>query len=1473
MKKMWVLVAAASWGLGAGALQAGTLTATITGVPALVPVSPLAPTPATTVQPSLTLTHSGMVGAPDFTMVSVAVAYSASELTYLSSPTAGWSCSPSSGVVDCSGPDLPVNDSTVLQLVFEVRGGQGTSATQMVATPFGMDGGTPVFVDGTAAFSVTDRTDLLLQTPAPVSVAAGGTTSVEISVSRNAADPAHPANLWTNLRVGLNLPAGLRYLGAAAPGWFCPAASVTPGGTFQCVRTGNQTGVPPETLSVQVEGVTPGVQSLAAQLQHDSADFNTSNNVTTASVTVGALPANVSVSASAPATVVNGAVYAATVTTSNAGPGPASAVQTDVQFGAGLQVVSAPAGCVLQSGTLYRCTTASLAPSASSAQSFSLRHTAAAAPAVSSTASVTAAEIDPDPSNNNTSFATSFDPAADLQLSLSDTPDPVDPGAEFLVQAAVRNVGPDAAGSVTLLIPAPSGGTFAGIAVPNGPGIAMTCALQGPNVQCTTSLLAVGQTALAAVRILAPQSGSVITTASVASLTAEVNPTNNSSSETTLVRPPVTLQLSKTASASLVTVGEGFAYTLRVDNQGSSAATGLVLLDPLPQGLDLVEVQPGPFTCSREGLSLDCRLSSLAAGGAAEVVVSVRAPQAVGTLTNTASVSATQTLTTQSATAVVTVSAVAGRADVGLSKRDTVDPVRLGAEFAYVLEVRNLGTTPVAGLTVTDPLPAGVVLLSVLADGWSCSGAAVVVCNQTGSLNAGASAAIQLTVRAPTVAGSLTNTATVSTVAGETDVANNVASESTTIRDEGGEGALVDLALSGTLTPATVNPGGALDLGLQARNLDSSVAAREVDLCVQTQGNATLQTLSAPGISCALTAGGTQAVCRIGTLNPAQALSFAGALRVAAGAAVGSAVGIDAQLGCGRTDPRPEDNSLQLRASVVSVPVDAPADVVGLMSNTVDPVALGTTTQFRIEARNDGPGVASGLQARVSLPAAFRYERFTGAGWTCNGGASGVLECQRAGSLAASSNSVILIDVTAIGLPGQYTTPLVLTSTSVDPQPGNNQATLITRIGASTDANTIAEQFAPSAALDPIAADAAPVVADICANPIAELAGQCNTLIAAAAAGDRGAVVEGLRALFPEEVIAQSVSLQQAANTQFGNVDARLNELRNGAGGFSVSGLALGLGQRQLPLSVFKGVFSNEDDPEVGGSGDLISPWGGFISGTLARGEQDTGDGSRRVVSDFQSYGLTAGVDYRRSARWVIGAALGYADFDSDVTDQGQLSTKGYTLTGYTSWYPRDRVYLDARLSWSMLEMDMTRRIRFGSGAGLVDRTAEGSTDSNQLALAMASGYHISRGTWTITPNASLRYVRSDVDGFTETGAGANNAIYAGQDIDSLQLTAGVQINKVFSLANGVITPQFDFSFTREMRHDDLVIEARLVGAAADQIFRVRTDDPDQTFGNVGIGFVYVGPNGRQAYVSYRELLGADGLERGTLTIGGRFEF
>ena len=238
----------------------------------------------------------------------------------------------------------------------------------------------------------------------------------------------------------------------------------------------------------------------------------------------------------------------------------------------------------------------------------------------------------------------------------------------------------------------------------------------------------------------------------------------------------------------------------------------------------------------------------------------------------------------------------------------------------------------------------------------------------------------------------------------------------------------------------------------------------------------------------------------------------------------------------------------------------------------------------------------------------------------------------------------------------------------------------------------------------------------------------------------------------------------------------------------------------------------------------------------------------------------------------MVGAALGYAKFTSDVNTGSELDAKSLLLTGYGSYYVNDRFYVDTRLTYGNVKLDQSRSIRFQIGGMQVDELARGDADSTQLTLATSMGYHLNYGAWTVTPNLGLRYIRNDVDAFTETGAGAYNVSYRDQSFKTTQATLGLQIGRAVSLDTGVLMPQFDFSLISE-NSDDPRAQASLANGSSSQLFRLDQQGSDSSYGSAGLGFVYLMANGRQAYISYRHTFGNDDFDRGSLNLGGRFEF
>jgi uncharacterized repeat protein (TIGR01451 family) len=120
------------------------------------------------------------------------------------------------------------------------------------------------------------------------------------------------------------------------------------------------------------------------------------------------------------------------------------------------------------------------------------------------------------------------------------------------------------------------------------------------------------------------------------------------------------------------------------------------------------------------------------------------------------------------------------QADVALAKSDSQDPVGAGHLLVYTLHVTNLGPGAAPAVTVTDPLPRGLGFVSAAPD--VCSAAAGTVTCALGSLAAGASASVDVTVAVgPGVRGTVTNAASVTGGAPDPVAANDADSEDTLV--------------------------------------------------------------------------------------------------------------------------------------------------------------------------------------------------------------------------------------------------------------------------------------------------------------------------------------------------------------------------------------------------------------------------------------------------------------------------------------------------------------------------------------------------------------------------------------------------------------------------------------------------------------------------------------------------------------------
>jgi uncharacterized repeat protein (TIGR01451 family) len=144
--------------------------------------------------------------------------------------------------------------------------------------------------------------------------------------------------------------------------------------------------------------------------------------------------------------------------------------------------------------------------------------------------------------------------------------------------------------------------------------------------------------------VTAPVSaGTISNTVTVTSTTTDPNPADNQDIERTTVIPSgvaeADLSIAKLDDPDPVSAGAILTYTLSITNYGPNPATAVVVTDTLPAEVTYGGASGLGWHCVHAGGVVTCTRTSLDAGVAASIGVTVTAPASRGTITNTATIS------------------------------------------------------------------------------------------------------------------------------------------------------------------------------------------------------------------------------------------------------------------------------------------------------------------------------------------------------------------------------------------------------------------------------------------------------------------------------------------------------------------------------------------------------------------------------------------------------------------------------------------------------------------------------------------------------------------------------------------------------------------------------------------------------------------------------------------------------------------
>ena len=294
----------------------------------------------------------------------------------------------------------------------------------------------------------------------------------------------------------------------------------------------------------------------------------------------------------------------------------------------------------------------------------------------------------------NTSENTTVSTAAtQLQITKTDSVDPIAPGATLVYSVRVENTGAQAATNVvvTETFPAlftPSEAKLNGVAVMIGPGSTFALDTVAPGAASAKTLIITGTVGAAAL------DGNVLTNSVTA--TAD-NAGDATTSETTIVTAP-TLTVTNTDNTDPVPPGGALTYTVTITNTGTATATNVVLTETYPMLFTFGSATPAPTT----GDNIFA-LGALAGGTSTVVTINgtVDASAADTTvLTNAVTASADN-----AASAMTNETTTVAAGGLAVTKSDNVNSVAPGGPLEYTVVITNTGTGAATNLVLTEAYP------------------------------------------------------------------------------------------------------------------------------------------------------------------------------------------------------------------------------------------------------------------------------------------------------------------------------------------------------------------------------------------------------------------------------------------------------------------------------------------------------------------------------------------------------------------------------------------------------------------------------------------------------------------------------------------------------------------------------------------------------------------------------------------------
>jgi uncharacterized protein YhjY with autotransporter beta-barrel domain len=242
--------------------------------------------------------------------------------------------------------------------------------------------------------------------------------------------------------------------------------------------------------------------------------------------------------------------------------------------------------------------------------------------------------------------------------------------------------------------------------------------------------------------------------------------------------------------------------------------------------------------------------------------------------------------------------------------------------------------------------------------------------------------------------------------------------------------------------------------------------------------------------------------------------------------------------------------------------------------------------------------------------------------------------------------------------------------------------------------------------------------------------------------------------------------------------------------------------------------------------------WSSFIAGDVILADLSS-QTPLMQNSDYTTGSVTAGLDYRLTEHFTLGALVAYAHTAADLDERGSSATVDSYSPGLYASYVQGPWYANGMASYTRNAYTEDRMIDIPGIAG----DNHGATSGNQAAVNLTGGREFFSGPFEFGPTISAQYVHLAIDSINEQGPTALEINRQNQD--SLRSLLGFEGRYAARVATPVgmveLTPHISASWQHEYLDNSEGITSQFNGIGGGS-FTVQTNSPERDSAFLDLG-------------------------------------